>query len=118
MTLSLKELASLLKYLNNNDLINIVEKPKSDSDSKSECIPLFIVEKNGVKFINEPFKSGLMIVREYLGKDIQVREGYKKFRRFNYRTSEELMRIIIAIWIPIFLVLLKIILEKIFKSNP
>jgi hypothetical protein len=99
--LALRELSTLLKFLDSNNLINIIEK-NSGSQLKEkfpECIPLVIEKNEDEKY--KPFMEGLKIITEYLGKDIQVRVGYKKFKRYNYQTHDELLRFIIGVWLPI-----------------
>jgi hypothetical protein len=124
--IALKEIASVLKHLNDNDLINIVEKPKflskidKKSDTAAKCIALYIISKNENEEEGEKvaFKEALEIVKDYIGKNIQVREGFRKFRMFNfYYTQDEIMRILIGIWLPLILALLTFFLNKLFSSD-
>lgn len=118
MILALSELASLLHELECKNLINIHERihPRSKSKNRQECIPIFIgLDENNSEY--EPFTEGLEKIREYLGKEILVREGFRKFRRFNYRTDDELLRIVIAFWIPFALLVIGRILEYFLNIN-
>ncbi len=105
MILALKELETLLSFLKESALIDLVEK------KQPLCLPLFI-DNNGKE---EPFTEGLKIVRDYIGMTILVREGYKKFKRFNYRTQNELITFLVGVWLPTIIVILTII-QLIFKK--
>jgi hypothetical protein len=86
MILMLNEFASIIDYLYKNDLILIIEK-------NTDCPPLFLEDE-------KPFDEALKVVKPYIGKEIVVREGFKKFKKFNYRTHEELVRLLIALLVP------------------
>jgi hypothetical protein len=113
MLLYFEEFASLMEHLKDNNLINISEIENSC------CIPVFIERKSNStadKIVVEPFTHGLEIVKKYIGKRIQIREGYKKFRRFNlYMSDAELLNYIIGIWIPIAAAILVYILGVVLK---
>jgi hypothetical protein len=111
MILLFKELASLLKMLYENDLVNIVNKKDKEGNKSEECIPLYIDK-------GEPFDEGLKVIRDYIGKDIQVREGYRKFKMWRFLTQQQKFNWIIAIVIPIVLAVLTGILNNldVFKN--
>jgi len=63
-----------------------------------ECIPLYIADDNDKI---EPLNDAYKIIRNYLGRNIQVRVGYRKFKRLWYYTDEELLRLLIGVLAPI-----------------
>jgi hypothetical protein len=125
--IALREIASVLKHLNDNDLINIVEKPKRQhkvykkSDANAKCIALYIKAKNENVENKEgeevAFQEALEIVKDYIGKNIQVREGFRKFRRFWYCSQDEIMRLLVGVWLPLILAFLTFFLNKLFSSD-
>jgi len=104
--LALKEFESVLKYLNNNDLINIYDRPKPSADQLPECIPMYLVDETKGDDGIEPFNDAYKIIHNYLGKNYQVREGFRKFRAYWYYTDEELLRILTGVIAPIIAALL------------
>jgi hypothetical protein len=112
MLLYFEEFTSLMKYLTDNNLISIAEK------EPPSCIPVFIERKEDTatnQLTVEPFTEGLEIVKRYIGKNVQVREGYKDFRRFNlYLSDAQLLNLIIGICVPIITAILAFLLAKLF----
>jgi len=96
--LAFKELESTLNYLSANNLINVYERPKPGPNMLPECIPLYIADDNDKI---EPLNDAYKIIRNYLGRNIQVRVGYRKFKRLWYYTDEELLRLLIGVLAPI-----------------
>jgi hypothetical protein len=112
MLLFFSEFASLMNYLSDNNLISIAEK------EPAKCIPVFIEKKSDSttdKTVDEPFIEGLKIVENYIGKRVQIREGYKKFRLNFYLSDAELLNYIIGIWIPLAAAILAFVLGVLLK---